>query len=140
MKLTKVEINFPLSVDVPDDWQQRLCELVGEVCKKYEAAHPGRVMWVFGVGSKITYMPMTQEEERERGLEFDNDTLELQVSERERYHRWFTPKFIGYECCRDCGIVRRTDDKNGPCKGRVGVGPRAEPLSPEQPDKERQDV
>jgi hypothetical protein len=27
-------------------------------------------------------------------------------------------------CCRDCGIVRRADDNNKPCKGVVTVEPR----------------
>jgi hypothetical protein len=29
-------------------------------------------------------------------------------------------------CCRDCGIVRRADDQNNPCKGTVRVGPRVD--------------
>ena len=39
-------------------------------------------------------------------------------------HDWFTPHFIKYECCRLCGIVRRHDGGNKPCRGLVGVGPR----------------
>jgi len=39
-------------------------------------------------------------------------------------HDWFIPKFIGYECCRRCGIVRRSDRQNTRCKGTVKVGPR----------------
>ncbi len=41
-------------------------------------------------------------------------------------HDWFLPKFIGYECCRKCGIVRRADDKNGPCRDRVVLSLRDE--------------
>lgn len=41
-------------------------------------------------------------------------------------HDWFVPKFIGYECCRKCGIVRRADDKNKPCRGRVTLSLRDE--------------
>lgn len=127
-KLRRIEVTFPAPVDMPDDFQQRLVELVGEVCKAYEAKNPGRVMWPFGVGSKITYMPMTREEEEAgRGMEFDDDTLSIECAERERYHKWFTPKGglsrLG-ECCRYCGIVRRADDQNGPCRGPVGVGPK----------------
>lgn len=29
------------------------------------------------------------------------------------------------QCCRDCGIVRRADDKNNPCKGVVKVVTRS---------------
>lgn len=129
-KLRRIEINFPVPVDLPDDFQKRLVGLVDEVCKTYEANHPGRVMWPFGVGCKITHMPLTREqEEAGEHLEFDEDTLEIEVSERERYHRWFVPKGtlsrLG-ECCRVCGVVRRADDENSPCRGRVSVGPRAD--------------
>lgn len=41
-------------------------------------------------------------------------------------HDWFVPKFIGYECCRKCGYVRRADDKNKPCRGVVTVSVRDE--------------
>lgn len=39
-----------------------------------------------------------------------------------QWHNWH-----GLECCRVCGIVRRRDDKNTPCKGPTRVGPRGEP-------------
>lgn len=86
MKVLRIEINFPVPVELPDDFQRRLVALVDVACKAYEATHPGRVMWPFGVGSKITYMPMTKEEE-DAGMhmEFDDDTLEIEVSEREDY-------------------------------------------------------
>lgn len=124
--IRRIEISFPVPTEVPDALYHRLCEVISDVCKAYEGAHPGRVMWPFGFGSKITYMPMTADEEAERGMEFDDDTMTIEVAERERYHRWFVPKGIGYECCRDCGIVRRADDKNSPCRGKVRVGPRGE--------------
>jgi len=129
VKALHIEVSFPVAVDLPDDFQQRLIELLGDACKAYEAAHPGRSMWVFGVGSRITYMPMTREEEQSRGMEFDDDTLSIEIAERERYHRWFMPKGIKWECCRDCGIVRRADDQNSSCKGRPQVGPREASLS-----------
>lgn len=39
-------------------------------------------------------------------------------------HQWFTYGRLNWECCRVCGIVRRKDGKNSPCKGPVAVGPR----------------
>jgi hypothetical protein len=42
-------------------------------------------------------------------------------------HHWI--KAFNLTCCRDCGIVRRADDKNSQCKGSVRVGPRAAPAS-----------
>lgn len=41
-------------------------------------------------------------------------------------HDWFKPDFIPHECCRKCGIVRRRDDKNGPCRGKVTLSLRDE--------------
>lgn len=38
-----------------------------------------------------------------------------------QWHNWH-----GLECCRVCGIVRRRDDKNTPCKGPTRIGPRGE--------------
>lgn len=39
-------------------------------------------------------------------------------------HIWFKPHFLKHECCRKCGVVRRADDKNGPCKKGVRVALR----------------
>lgn len=44
-------------------------------------------------------------------------------------HDWFTYGRLNWKCCRVCGIVRRADGKNSPCKGPVAVGPR----SPHEP-------
>lgn len=41
-------------------------------------------------------------------------------------HEWFVFKEGWPESCRRCGIVRRADDRNAPCKGDdVKVGPRS---------------
>lgn len=42
----------------------------------------------------------------------------------ERQHEWFTYGRLNWECCRVCGIVRRKNGQNSPCKGPVAVGPR----------------
>ncbi len=39
-------------------------------------------------------------------------------------HQW-TQRF-NLTCCAACGIVKRADDQNNPCKGAVPVGPRAQ--------------
>jgi hypothetical protein len=39
-------------------------------------------------------------------------------------HDWFIFERKGWECCRNCGIIRRLDGKNSPCKGAVKVGLR----------------
>lgn len=41
-------------------------------------------------------------------------------------HEWFVPKFIGYSCCRKCGMVQRTDGQNKPCREKVTLSLRDE--------------
>jgi hypothetical protein len=47
-------------------------------------------------------------------------------------HQWWI--WNGLECCKVCGMVRRNDDKNKPCRGPVKVEPRIEAIGP--PPKE----
>lgn len=42
---------------------------------------------------------------------------------RER-HEWFKADFMKWESCKKCGVVRRADDANSPCKGTIGVALR----------------
>jgi hypothetical protein len=37
-------------------------------------------------------------------------------------HRWFD--WRGMICCLDCGYMRRLEDDNKPCKGKVGIALR----------------
>lgn len=39
-------------------------------------------------------------------------------------HKWAFFERFGFTSCEVCGIVRRADGANGPCKGPVSVGPR----------------
>ena len=93
-KTRQIIVTFPVGVDLGEE-ERELHDLVSRICKRYEAANPGRVMWPFGWGSYCTSMPITAEDE-ETGvpLEFDMETLHCEVSEREDY-RW---------PCAKCGI------------------------------------
>jgi hypothetical protein len=82
----RIEINFPKKVYVADSKFQSLVEIVTAICNEYESKNPGRVMWAAGMGSKITYMPMTREEELAgKHMEFADDTLAIDCCEREDY-------------------------------------------------------
>ena len=83
--IRSIEITFPAPVDLRDDEMQSLVDLAGILCRRYERLHPGRVMWPFGVGCKPTFIPMTREQEKERGIEFDEDVFHIECSEREDY-------------------------------------------------------
>jgi hypothetical protein len=49
-------------------------------------------------------------------------------------HHWI--ERFNLVCCRDCGFVRRADDKNSPCKGPAGVGIRQDLATPSAVDRE----
>jgi hypothetical protein len=36
-------------------------------------------------------------------------------------HKWFRWKKDEFQCCRLCGVVKRSDDRNGPCRGKVKI-------------------
>ncbi len=41
-------------------------------------------------------------------------------------HRWIKPDWMGGKvCCLDCGILRRLDDTNKTCPGKVGISFRS---------------
>lgn len=42
-------------------------------------------------------------------------------------HKWFRFGTLPYDACETCGIIRRGDDRNKPCKGAARVGLRAAP-------------
>lgn len=83
--ISKIEIVFPVPVDIQEGWRQKLNSLVKEICDKYKQEHSGRVMWPFGTGYKPTYIPMTAEDEKHRGMEFDESVWQIEVAERKKF-------------------------------------------------------
>lgn len=43
-------------------------------------------------------------------------------------HEWTKADIFQWEFCRRCGVVRRSDDCNKPCRGDVRLRPMEEPL------------
>lgn len=92
-KIHKIEISFPLPVELPDDFGMELDKLVNTVCKKYEKEHPGRVMWLAGHGAKILW----------RGPEepdFDENIYQITVAEREDYKKDISNKEVFEKVCK----------------------------------------
>jgi len=77
-KIVKVEISFPVAVDLPAGWERALDGLVDMVCGKYEEEHPDRVMWPAGHGSRVLWREPEEPD-------FDDSVFEISVSEREAY-------------------------------------------------------
>ncbi len=50
-----------------------------------------------------------------------------EVIARTNGHEWanWVFKSMTLVCCNNCGIIRRPDDNNKPCKGRVDVALRS---------------
>lgn len=77
-KVNRIEIVFPMVVELPPGFTQLLSGVVDLVCKKYEEENPDRVMWPAGHGSK----PIWKEPEEP---EFDDNIFQISVAERENY-------------------------------------------------------
>ena len=124
--MRKLEITFPEPIELTNDDQRVLDAVATEICRRYERAHPGRVMWPAGVGFKVLYMPMTKAEEAAgRHMEFADDTFAIDCCEREDYS-W---------PCAKCGIEQGdhktciTDPKAGECDfepAKKDLGPEPE--------------
>jgi hypothetical protein len=82
-KITRIVVDFAEPIEMPDGAERALVEIVSLICDHYECDHPGRVMWPAGIGSLPTFIPMTAEEERERGIEFDTIIFSIDCPERE---------------------------------------------------------
>jgi hypothetical protein len=78
-----VEIRFPVDVEFPEGFEQKLDALLGEVCDLYEKQHPDRVMWLLGTGCKMLTNPFMVDEDHP--MEFDDSVYEVVMEERERY-------------------------------------------------------
>lgn len=48
----------------------------------------------------------------------------MKVVAESKGHHWV--EAFNLVCCRDCGIVRRADDQNKPCRGVVKVVMRSD--------------
>ena len=83
MQLRRIEINFPELVEVRNDEQQYVNELLAFICKRWTREHPGRLMWIAGVGCKMRFHPGYADESHP--MEFHDDVLEFEAFEREDY-------------------------------------------------------
>lgn len=93
--VVRIEISFPVPVEIPAGWDQALDALVNMVCKAYEAQNPTRVMWPAGNGSKpkfsqadAVFLGKTPDPNAPESGEptWDDSVYEISVSEREDYY------------------------------------------------------
>lgn len=79
----KIEISFPVEMHLaPAQWA--LFErAIDDVCRSYELANPGRVMWLFGSGAKLLAHPMALSDDEP--MPVDTSVQAYEISEREGY-------------------------------------------------------
>lgn len=94
-KVQRIEISFPVPVNLPDGWERALDSLLGMVCEQYQRENPGRVMWPAGCGSKPSW---SKQDAAFLGIQadrnapdsgepsFDDSVYFIEVAEREDYH------------------------------------------------------
>lgn len=79
----QIVIDFPTGIELPQAAERELVGFVEHLCKHYEKAHPGRVMWAFGIGAYPLHIPLMADDPRP--MEFDDSVFHIEVSEREAY-------------------------------------------------------
>ncbi|MFB5646021.1 MAG: hypothetical protein ACE5R3_05415 [Nitrosopumilaceae archaeon] len=77
-KIRKIEIDFPVAVELPNGFGKKLFDLIGkDICDLYEKQNPSKSLWPSGYGQK----PMWREPLEP---EFDESILHIQVSIKEK--------------------------------------------------------
>jgi hypothetical protein len=78
--ISRIEVGFPVPVEISGNWYKEFDKLLGEICSHYEATHPREVMWVFGMGSRMISNPMI-----DGPLKFDDSVYSVEIACRERF-------------------------------------------------------
>lgn len=121
--IVQIEIAFPTPVAITEDDMRMLDSIAGEICERYERAHPGRVMWPAGHGQKITKSLFRVGDDEP--IPFDPSVYAIDCAEREDYD-W---------PCAKCGITQGEHEglilepKAGACKFEPAP-PKEQPRRP----------
>lgn len=84
MKVSRIEVSFPIAVEVTDAFIQELLLLISTgPCTDFERLHRecGAKMWPSTVGAKMLRHPLALEDGE--SIPFDEDVLHIGVSYRE---------------------------------------------------------
>lgn len=116
-----LEIRFPTGVEVTEDDVRVLGALAGQICDRWERAHPGRVMWPFGQGFKMMRHPAALSDDEP--IPFDESCYQIEVAERAV---WDWP-------CAKCGKEQgdHKDNITDPPAGECEFEPAKKDLGPE---------
>jgi hypothetical protein len=78
-KRRKIEIDFPVEVEITENDCQLISAVIANICER-ESQKKECLLWLFEQGSKVTYIPLTIEEEKEHQIEYDDDVEYFGVS------------------------------------------------------------
>ena len=79
----KIEISFPIGVEITSEQQQELDKVISSICDVYNKQNPKRIMWPFGQGYKLLSNLFTLDDSEP--MEFDLHCYQIEVSEREAH-------------------------------------------------------
>ena len=82
MNVQRIEIDFPVTVELTQAHQQILNQVLTMICTDYERANPSRVMWAFGQGFKMLANPLALSDDEP--IPFDENTYHIEIAEREK--------------------------------------------------------
>ncbi len=80
---TAIEVTFAAPVHLSQSHQTRLFDLIGDICKAYEAEHPERTMWTACIGQKMLSNPFMVDDDHP--MQFDESVFVVECFERENY-------------------------------------------------------
>jgi len=82
-KIHKIEITFPVEVELTDDDLRIIGAALDGIASRYEIANPSRVMWSFGQGSKMLANPLMLSDDEP--IPFDDSVYNIEMAEREAH-------------------------------------------------------
>lgn len=82
-RIHKLEISFPVEVEVENQDLILLARAAKRICARYEGSNPTRVMWPFGQGAKMLANPLMLSDDEP--IPFDDSVYNIEVAERERH-------------------------------------------------------
>lgn len=81
--ISAIEITFPEQVELTQQDQKDILALITRMTDRYCETHPGRTMWAFGVGQKMTSNPLALSDSDP--LQFDDSVFAIECAERADY-------------------------------------------------------
>lgn len=79
--IRSIEVSFAVPVEMTNQDQQELVTLLGRICDRYQVEHPDRVMWPFGIGSKMLVNPLMLSDDEP--IPFDDAVFSVECAEQE---------------------------------------------------------